>query len=152
MRLPTLDRPLSSLPKHLAPADREQIAHVVATLRVVLGENSSVCNCSVPAVLGGLRAQSDIDVLAVSARRTTHDEKRRLVTRRLDRLRTDPAAAPPRRVELTIVVSSEMRPWRYPPAMDFQYGEWWRETFVGPSSRCLRHKRGRQYAMHMSLA
>ena len=36
---------------------------------------------------------------------------------------------PTRPVELTIVVASEIRPWRYPPRMDFQYGEWLRYDF-----------------------
>jgi streptomycin 3"-adenylyltransferase len=40
-----------------------------------------------------------------------------------------PAAAPPRPIELTIVVRSEVHPWRFPPQRDFQYGEWWRERF-----------------------
>jgi streptomycin 3"-adenylyltransferase len=31
-----------------------------------------------------------------------------------------------RRIELTIVVESEVRPWRYPPSFDFQYGDWLR--------------------------
>jgi Aminoglycoside adenylyltransferase, C-terminal domain len=34
-----------------------------------------------------------------------------------------------RNVELTIVVQSQIRPWRYPPAMDFQYGGWLRGKF-----------------------
>lgn len=29
-----------------------------------------------------------------------------------------------RPVELTVVVQSEVRPWRYPPTCDFLYGEW----------------------------
>jgi Domain of unknown function (DUF4111) len=36
---------------------------------------------------------------------------------------------PPRPIELTIVVESEIRPWRYPPSFDFQYGEWLRDEF-----------------------
>jgi hypothetical protein len=35
----------------------------------------------------------------------------------------------PRPVELTIVVESEIRPWRYPPRLDLQYGEWLRRDF-----------------------
>jgi predicted nucleotidyltransferase len=81
------------------------------------------------AVLGGLRPESDIDVLAVSTRRTTRDEKRRTVARLLAVSGAQSAAATARPVELTIVVWSEIRPWRYPPKMDFQYGEWWRESF-----------------------
>jgi streptomycin 3"-adenylyltransferase len=33
----------------------------------------------------------------------------------------------PRYLELTIVVQSDVRPWRYPPHMDFQYGDWLRD-------------------------
>jgi streptomycin 3"-adenylyltransferase len=40
----------------------------------------------------------------------------------------DPAAAR-RPIELTIVVKSEINPWRYPPAFDFQYGDWLRQEF-----------------------
>ena len=78
--------------------------------------------------LGGLRPRSDIDVLAVSSRPTTPEEKRLLVERLVAITGvTDPG--PPWTVELTIVVESEVRPWRYPPRLDFQYGEWVRHAF-----------------------
>ena len=121
-----------SLPEQLAlgETDREQIARVIAVLRDVLGQDLIGSYLYGSAVLGGLRPQSDIDVLAVSARQTTRDEKGRILARLLSVSGTSPAAAPPRPVELTIVVWSEIRPWRYPPTMDFQYGEWWRERFA----------------------
>jgi Aminoglycoside adenylyltransferase, C-terminal domain len=34
-----------------------------------------------------------------------------------------------RSIELTIVVQGDVRPWRYPPRLDFQYGDWWRREF-----------------------
>lgn len=34
-----------------------------------------------------------------------------------------------RPVELTVVVQSEIRPWRYPPTGDFLYGEWLRAEY-----------------------
>jgi streptomycin 3"-adenylyltransferase len=77
------------------------------------------------AVLGGLRPRSDLDVLVVLRRPTSRDEKRRLV----DGLLTISGTGTRRPVELTIVVESEIRPWRYPPSMDFQYGEWLRDDF-----------------------
>lgn len=33
-------------------------------------------------------------------------------------------------VELTIVVGSDVRPWRYPPRSDYQYGEWLRAEYA----------------------
>jgi predicted nucleotidyltransferase len=115
----------------LTASDREQIAQVVAALQDVLGDDLIGAYLHGSAVLGGFRARSDIDVLAVSARRMNLHQKERLVARLLDMSGPDPAAAPPRPIELTIVVGSEIRPWRYPPTMDFQYGEWWRERFEG---------------------
>jgi streptomycin 3"-adenylyltransferase len=70
-----------SLPEDLALDEtaREQVAEVLQALRDVLGADLVGVYLHGSAALGGLRAQSDIDVLAVSARRMAHDEKERLV-------------------------------------------------------------------------
>ncbi|GAB3208597.1 aminoglycoside adenylyltransferase family protein [Marinactinospora endophytica] len=77
-------------------------------------------------VLGGLRPASDLDILTVS-RRGMDDRERRALLDGLLRLSgiTDEL----RPVELTVVVQSEVRPWRFPPTGDFLYGEWLREEF-----------------------
>jgi streptomycin 3"-adenylyltransferase len=74
------------------------------------------------AVLGGLRPNSDIDVLGVIRRPTTDDEKRRLIDglTAISR-RGDPSV---RSVELHLMEHSSVRPWRYPPPVDFMYGDW----------------------------
>ena len=36
---------------------------------------------------------------------------------------------PARPVELTVVVQSDVRPWRYPPRQEFLYGDWLRDTY-----------------------
>jgi predicted nucleotidyltransferase len=81
------------------------------------------------AVLGGLRARSDLDVLAVSARRLSRSERERLIARLMVASGPDPAAAPPRPLELSLVVRAEISPWVYPPRLELQYGEWWRERY-----------------------
>ena len=123
---------IGSLPEHvsLQTSDRQQIEAIVASLYEVLREDLVGAYLHGSAVLDGLRPRSDIDVMAVSARRSAPDQKRRLVGRLLEISGRDPAASPPRPVELTIVVLDEIRPWRYPPTMDFQYGEWWRDEFA----------------------
>lgn len=93
-------------------------------MRDVLGRDLLGAYLFGSAVLGGLRPRSDLDVLAVSRRRLTHAEKQRLAGRLLAL-----SGRPLRPVELTIVVASEIKPWRYPPRMDFQYGEWLRDDF-----------------------
>lgn len=82
------------------------------------------------AVLAGLRPFSDLDVLAVVRRRTTAATRRALVDGLLrisgpvDEAGRRTGAARP--VELTVVAQADVRPWRYPPRCEFQYGEWLR--------------------------
>ncbi len=40
-----------------------------------------------------------------------------------------PRRGPALPVALTIVVQSDVRPWRYPPRCELQYGEWLRGEF-----------------------
>ena len=79
--------------------------------------------------LDQLKPHSDIDVLVLSRRATTLEEKRALIDRLL-RIsgRGDPSRES-RPIELTIVVESDIRPWRYPPRLDFLYGDWMRAEF-----------------------
>ncbi|MEU4779907.1 aminoglycoside adenylyltransferase domain-containing protein [Micromonospora sp. NPDC023633] len=55
------------------------------------------------------------------------DEERRALLDGLLTISGSPAGARP--VELTVVVQSEVRPWRFPPTGDFLYGEWLRDEF-----------------------
>jgi streptomycin 3"-adenylyltransferase len=88
------------------------------------------------AVLGGLRPGSDLDIIAVVRGRTTIAERRRLVDGLLrlsgPRARTPARARPPARsIELTIVRQRAVRPWRYPPRSEFQYGDRLRDDYEG---------------------
>jgi streptomycin 3"-adenylyltransferase len=113
----------------LRDPDQEQLDRVVALVLDVLGPHTVGAYLFGSAVLGGLRPRSDLDVFVVSKRRTTREEKQRLV----DRLLAISGRSTPqgmwRNVELTIVVQSEVKPWRYPPRRDFQYGQRFRAAF-----------------------
>ena len=111
-------------------ADRPQIERVLALVRDVLGPDAVGAYLFGSAVLGGLRPESDVDVLVVSKRNTTRKDKRRLVDRLLAISGRRTAQGRWRRVELTIVVESDIKPWRYPPRFDFQYGDWLRTEFA----------------------
>ena len=97
----------------------EQLDELLALVRDVLGADAIGAYLFGSATLGGLRPHSDVDVLAVSSRPTTPEEKRRLVDGYLAISGGDR-----RPLELTVVVQSEVRPWRYPARFDLQYGEW----------------------------
>jgi streptomycin 3"-adenylyltransferase len=104
----------------LTGAEARQLEAVVWLVRAVLGQQLVGAYLFGSATMGGLRPHSDLDVLAVTARSASDTERRRLVDGLL-------ASRGPRPVELTTVAESEIRPWRYPPQRDFQYGEWLRE-------------------------
>jgi hypothetical protein len=64
-----------------------------------------------------------------SRREATPAERRTLIDGLLPISGRHARNGPARPLELTIVVQSEVRPWRYPPALDFQYGDWLRREF-----------------------
>lgn len=101
----------------------EQADRTVSLMRALLGNDLTGVYLFGSAVIGGLRARSDIDLMAVSSRRLTIEEKRKIIEQMLM------ISGKPRNVELTVVVSSEIRPWHYPARMDFQFGNWWRSEY-----------------------
>jgi streptomycin 3"-adenylyltransferase len=110
--------------------NQEQLDQVLAILGEVLGPDLVGAYLHGSTATGRLRPRSDLDVLAVSRRATTREEKERLVRRLVVVSSPTDAPGPLRPIELTIVVESEIRPWRYPPRLDFLYGEWLRRELA----------------------
>ncbi|WP_223168289.1 aminoglycoside adenylyltransferase domain-containing protein [Legionella israelensis] len=79
-------------------------------------------------IAGGLQKYSDIDLLVISNRSTTHDEKAKFVKNLLEisGIYMKGERFP---IEMTIIEKSQVSPWHYPPIFDFQYGEWLRSQF-----------------------
>ena len=114
------------------PLETPSVAHeVVAIVRDVLGDALIGAYLHGSAVLGGLRLTSDIDVLAVIDRPTTEPERQALVDRLLEISGRRARRGPGRPIELTILVQSDVRPWRHPPRVEFLYGEWRRADYEG---------------------
>jgi predicted nucleotidyltransferase len=91
-------------------------------------------------LVGGLQKYSDIDLLVVTNRATTLDEKRELVTHLLQISGIYMKDTKPP-IEMTIVERAAINPWHYPPLFDFQYGEWLRQSFeMGNFEPCMGHE------------
>lgn len=103
-----------------------QVQKIVGLAGGVLGRDVVGTYLHGSSVLGGLRPASDMDVLVVSRRRMNQQERRALLGGLLQISGSRNKARP---VELTVVVQSEVRPWRYPPTCDFLYGEWLRAEY-----------------------
>lgn len=124
-----MNEPIKHARPKLSHQDRKQLDRLLAVVRDALGPNLVGAYLFGSAVLGGLRGESDLDVLVVSKRPTTDEEKRQLSTRLLSISGHRTAQGSWRRLELTIVVESNIKPWRFPPRVDFLYGDWLRSEF-----------------------
>ncbi|MEU7962736.1 aminoglycoside adenylyltransferase family protein [Streptomyces sp. NPDC049097] len=103
-----------------------QVQEIVELVGGVLGREVIGMYLHGSSVLGGLRPASDVDVLVVTRRRMNERDRRALL-RGLIRISGSPDKD--RSIEVTVVVRSEVRPWRYPPTCNFLYGEWLRAQY-----------------------
>ncbi|HDG7343532.1 TPA: nucleotidyltransferase domain-containing protein, partial [Staphylococcus aureus] len=89
------------------------------------------------AVNGGLRINSDVDVLVV-VNHSLPQLTRKKLTERLMTIsgkigNTDSV----RPLEVTVINRSEVVPWQYPPKREFIYGEWLRGEFENSQIRII---------------
>ena len=113
----------------LSKTDLDQLDAVVRLLRRVLGDAVVGAYLYGSAVTSGLRRDSDLDILIVSSRRTTELERRAIIDGLLPISRARNDASDKRHLEVTIVAEPDVSPWHYPPPMELQYGDWWRNEF-----------------------
>ena len=107
---------------------QQQIEESLHLLQMVLGTNLLGVYLYGSAIIGGLQKYSDLDLLVVTENATTPEEKKQL-SKYLLQISGLYMQSGPLPIELTIVVKSDVNPWRYPPHFDFQYGEWLRDEF-----------------------
>lgn len=107
---------------------KHQIEQCIHLLKEIFGTELLGVYLYGSSIVGGLQKFSDIDLCVVSNRATTLEEKSKLVTAllKISGIYMKSEKLP---VELTVVVKSEINPWRYPPKFDFQYGDWLRQEF-----------------------
>lgn len=101
----------------------------VANIRELFGDAVIAVYLYGSAVAGGLRPESDVDVMAVVSRRLSEADRRNLSNRLL---RISGKIGNPGRVrplEVTVINRDDIVPWKYPPRKEFMYGEWLRAEF-----------------------
>jgi len=109
--------------------EAEQANAVLGVVGEVLDRDVMGVYLSGSAVLGGLSATSDIDLLGVTSGQMSAVQRRELLDGLLEISGERARRGPARSVELTIVLQGDVRPWRYPPRQEFLYGEWLRDSY-----------------------
>jgi predicted nucleotidyltransferase len=105
-----------------------QLNSSIESLKMILGSDLVGIYLFGSSVLGGLQKYSDLDLCVVTHRPTTIDEKRKLIFNLVE-ISGIYMKSSKRPIEMTLVEENMIKPWRYPPIFDFQYGEWLRESF-----------------------
>ena len=105
----------------------DQLQEIVRLVSDTLGANALGIYLHGSAVGGGLKPASDIDIMVVCGQSLTGRE-RLVLTQGLLPISGWHAAA--RSIELTVVVRSQVNPWRFPPICDFLYGDWLRDEIA----------------------
>ncbi len=81
------------------------------------------------AVMGGLRVDSDVDILAVT-NSSLSEMTRRELSEGLMQISGKPREVSANRpLEVTVINQKDVIPWQFPPKFEFMYGEWLREQF-----------------------
>ena len=107
---------------------QQQLSDCLKLLKTILGPDLLGVYLFGSSLVGGLQPYSDLDLLVVTNRVSTSEEKTRLVENllQISGIYMKSSKLP---IEMTLVKKGMVNPWNYPPHFDFQYGEWLRETF-----------------------
>jgi streptomycin 3"-adenylyltransferase len=108
----------------------DQIEQVTSLVRETLPKAVLGIYLHGSSVFGSLKPGSDLDLFAVANRRTTDAERRRLIEHLLRISGPGDTTGRMRSINLEIVAQADVRPWRYPSRLDFQFGDWYRPEFA----------------------
>lgn len=113
---------MSDLNNKIIPKEATQAFEIILEL---LGSSVVGVYLYGSAVLGGLRNNSDVDILAVVNQSLFEVNRRKLVTRLM------PVSGKKEniRLEVTVINHEDVVPWRYPPKKELIYGEWLRDKY-----------------------
>lgn len=107
---------------------QQQLKDSLEVLKIILGSDLLGVYLYGSSLVGGLQKYSDIDLLIVTNRATTSQEKAKLIANvlQISGIYMKSSKLP---IEMTLVEKRMINPWKYPPHFDFQYGDWLRESF-----------------------
>jgi len=115
--------------RSLNPKVPEEAIQAFNLVKDVLGETLVAVYLFGSATMGGLRPQSDVDLLVVVNQPLSEAKRSELVSRLMTVSGAIGNANFVRPIELTVLYLADVVPWTYPPKSELVYGEWLREEF-----------------------
>lgn len=109
------------------PRADDSYAGTLVEILACLPDDIAACYLYGSATDGGLRPNSDIDVLVV-LQRPLDSSERSIIVRRLLAL-SGPNTGPVRPIDAMFVLASDVHRWSYPPRRQLLFGEWLRDRF-----------------------
>jgi len=112
------------------PSEAQQAQQVA---KKVLGESIVGIYLFGSAVVGGLKPDSDVDILVTVAQPLCREQRKALAAQLMSVSGAIGNIHGIRPLELTVITVSGDAPWPFPPQAEFVYGEWMREQFEAGS-------------------
>ncbi|EMF0717830.1 DUF4111 domain-containing protein [Citrobacter freundii] len=113
--------------KNIPNAIRGQVNAASTLIRQIIDGDLVAIHLYGSAVESGLKPQSDIDLL-VTLRNPMNDWQRKKLMQDLLTISAPPGTSEHyRALEVTVVLYSQIVPWRFPPVREMQFGEWLRD-------------------------
>lgn len=114
---------------HLDERINAQINRVLETAKSIIGPSMRGAYLFGSAVTGGLKKDSDIDILIINEGDIADFGKAQLIEAFMQISGKIGNQENKRYLEITILNEADISPLRYPPRQDLLYGEWLREEF-----------------------
>lgn len=116
---------------HIEVPDEAKLAQSV--VEGVLGDSIIAIYLFGSAVVGGLKHDSDVDILVIVSSSPTFEQRKALAFQLMSKSGAIGNPQSIRPLEVTVISASDAIPWRYPPRAEFVYGEWLREQIEAGS-------------------
>ena len=120
---------LASIDNSLEQRFPQGVTQAFSIVQRLLGETIVGGYLFGSAVVGGLRPNSDLDILVVVKEQLAEATRKDLVAQLMKISGKRAEDGPARPLELTVLYLADVVPWRYPPKSELVYGEWLRAEF-----------------------